>query len=130
MVLGRQIGKLVLPPLALDGDRSHPACLTTVFLLSVLWIGREGDPLGDDVLLTVDVSGRARSDDLMDSARPVFLSLVSVARSGDRDRLVASAVVVGNTCLQVCVISAATWQAAENKKTRSIRCQLLAKLRP
>ncbi|MGI3903085.1 MAG: hypothetical protein ACRYGP_30445 [Janthinobacterium lividum] len=60
-------------------------------------------------------AGEARHNDLMDSARDAFNAMAAAVREGDRDGVAASAVVVGDTLLQLCVTSAATWEAAENK---------------
>ena len=65
-------------------------------------------------------AARARPGDLMDSATAAFAAMTAAERQGDRDGVAASAVVVGNTCLQVCVSQATTWEAAENK-TRFLR---------
>ncbi|MGI4765015.1 MAG: hypothetical protein ACRYGP_08110 [Janthinobacterium lividum] len=60
-------------------------------------------------------AAEARADDLMDSATASFRAMVTAAREGDRDGVAASAVVVADTCLQVCVIPAKTWEGADNK---------------
>ncbi|MGI4763562.1 MAG: hypothetical protein ACRYGP_00585 [Janthinobacterium lividum] len=65
-------------------------------------------------------AAEARADDLMDSATKAFRAMVTAACEGDRDGVAASAVVVGDTCLQVCMCSATTWEEAENK-TRFLR---------
>ncbi len=60
-------------------------------------------------------AGEARHNDLMDSAASAFEAMAAAVREGDRDGAASSAVVVGDTLLQLCVTSAATWEAAENK---------------
>lgn len=60
-------------------------------------------------------AGEARPNNLMDSAGDAFKAMAAAVREGDRDGAASSAVVVGDTLLQLCVTSAATWEAAENK---------------
>ncbi len=60
-------------------------------------------------------AAEARPDDLMESAGVAFAAMATAERQNDRDGVAKSAVVVADTCLQVCVSPAATWRAAENK---------------
>ena len=53
--------------------------------------------------------------DLMDSAATAFKAMAAAARHGERDGMAMSSVVVGDTCLQLCLIPAATWQEADSK---------------
>ncbi len=59
----------------------------------------------------------------MDSATAIFRAMTTAAREGDRDGMAASAVVVADTCLQICASPAKTWEAAENK-TRFLRLMI------
>ncbi len=60
-------------------------------------------------------AAEARPDDLMDSATTAFAAMATAARQGNRDCVAASAVAVGDTCLQVCGLRAETQRQAENK---------------
>lgn len=68
-------------------------------------------------------AAEARPDDLMDSASAAFKAMATAASQGDRDGVAAAAIVVGDTCLQVCVSSAeALWQAED--KVRFLRIMI------
>ena len=60
-------------------------------------------------------AAEARLAGLMDSATRAFAIMATAERRGDRDGVAASAIVASDTCLQVCVITATTWQEAETK---------------
>ena len=60
-------------------------------------------------------AAEANPDDLMDSAGAAFTAMAAAERQADRDGVAASAVVVADTCLQICVSPATTWRAAESK---------------
>ena len=71
--------------------------------------------LDPDDVARFTAAAEARSDDLMDSAGVAFAAMASAERQNDRDGMAASAVVVADTCLQLCVTPAATWRDAESK---------------
>ena len=71
--------------------------------------------LEPDDIARFTAAAEARPDDLMDSAGAAFTAMAAAGRQGDRDGVAASAIVVADTCLQVCVSPAATWRAAESK---------------
>ena len=73
------------------------------------------DGLDPDDVARFTATAEANPDDLMDSATVIFRAMATAAREGDRAGVAASAVVVADTCLQVCVSQAATWRAAESK---------------
>ena len=60
-------------------------------------------------------AAEANPDDLMDSAGAAFTAMAAAERQGDRGGVAASAIVVADTLLQVCVSPAATWRDAESK---------------
>ena len=71
--------------------------------------------LEPDDIARFTAAARARSDDLMDSATAIFRAMTTAAREGDRDGVAASAVVVADTSLQLCVSPATTREGAEDK---------------
>ena len=71
--------------------------------------------LEPDDIARFTAAAEACPDDLMDSATAIFRAMATAERQGDRGGVSASAVVVADTCLQVCVSQAATWRAAESK---------------
>ncbi len=60
-------------------------------------------------------AAKALPDDLMDSADAAFAAMATAARQGDRDGVASSAVVFGDTCLQVCVTPATNLRLADKK---------------
>ncbi len=73
------------------------------------------DGLEPDDVARFTAAAEANPDDLMDSAGAVFKAMAAAERQADRDGVAASAIVVADTCLQLCVSPATTWRAAENK---------------
>ena len=60
-------------------------------------------------------AAEARPKDLMESASVAFRAMATAAREGDHDGVTASAIVIADTLLQVCVITATNWQEADTK---------------
>ncbi|MGI4765264.1 MAG: hypothetical protein ACRYGP_09420 [Janthinobacterium lividum] len=71
--------------------------------------------LEPDDIARFTAAAEARPNDLMDSATEAFRAMATAAREGDRDGVAASAIVVGDTCLQICVSPTTTWEGADNK---------------
>jgi hypothetical protein len=60
-------------------------------------------------------AGAALPNDLMDSATDAFAIMTFAATHGDRDVVAAATVVLGDTCLQICVAPATTKWEADDK---------------